>query len=818
MGGRGAAKPGALLLALWPDLPDPAEWGYNVVTHNDPAHYPFLERLDRPWTLITHPVAGEVVPHPAHTFGQTEPTLRWVNGEQINDLYVAQADASSADTDAFFAATGLDLSLHKGGFVLSKRLSRILRPYRASGFYDDVAIAYMEQDEDAAKVWDGAGLISHAMLERIGIDPNLTPEKQAHLRNELRHTHRVEFTVMTANGQDKGHAIVAEKLFDGAGNPVDFLLPEDTKREVRLTGDHAFVGVAPVHGKQQMRLDIQSLINLYPFFTEDQLLSWLDDEGQLFQEGITTGTVGALMGRIDGNTPLADVKAWPLREYLASGGHPLWFAGHTRSLFNQHLQRLNASTLEKLRLPIPGARHYVMPAAVGRRAGLEIIVDRGQIQIDAQAGTAWVNDDDWIELQDGQDGIAGILGGADNDDALWLFPFTDHDGSHKTLAWRSPNQSGEYVVLEPTTNSDIAGWNTSTPLSASTSAGLSTSTSTVLSSVEVNEPSTFPVADSRNLPPRVDHVQTEYLNLVVEDPDQASRVGQDYSVAAMDDAIARAQANQGALGMTCNTLMLDKAIFGRLPTNPPAPLEDVIDASVKTGADLSAVVGWNYAHSRELLETGVPIPSLLHNRLSIERDLPPEERPPERPPRPRFTSDHWLDRLEDGIRSHIEKIRAIRDKTSASARPPDALFDAAFADAEALQLGRALNSHVAAALKMETLSPTQYDRVRDELPDPTHEKPLERARRSAEDFLARFHPDRHSAILRGALSAAYIGETPTSDVAAWLQGSKPATGRTIGIGNQTIDALREIGLLDELGEIDGRLLSYPRAEIRHPHY
>ena len=209
MGGRGAAKPGALLLALWPDLPDPAEWGYNVVTHNDPAHYPFLDALTRPWTLITHPVDGNVTPHPAHTFGRTEPTLRWINGEQINDVYVVDMD-----TDAFFAATGLDLSLHKGGFVLSKRLSRILRPYRASGFYDDVTIAYMEQDEDAAKVWDGAGLISRAMLERIEVDANLSPEKQAQLRAELKHTRRVEFTVMTAAGQDKGHAIVAEDLFD----------------------------------------------------------------------------------------------------------------------------------------------------------------------------------------------------------------------------------------------------------------------------------------------------------------------------------------------------------------------------------------------------------------------------------------------------------------------------------------------------------------------------------------------------------------------------------------------------------------------------
>ena len=119
---------------------------------------------------------------------------------------------------------------------------------------------------------------------------------------------------------------------------------------------------------------------------------------------------------------------------------------------------------------------------------------------------------------------------------------------------------------------------------------------------------------------------------------------------------------------------------------------------------------------------------------------------------------------------------------------------------------------------METVAPTQFDRLRDAQPDPAHEKPLERARRSAEDFLARFHPDRHSAILRGALAAAYIGETPTSDVAAWLQGPKSATGRTTGIGNKTNDALREIGLLDELQEIDGKLLSYPRAEIRQPHY
>jgi len=48
-----------------------------------------------------------------------------------------------------------------------------------------------------------------------------------------------------------------------------------------------------------------------------------------------------------------------------------------------------------------------------------------------------------------------------------------------------------------------------------------------------------------------------------------------------------------------------EALYGRLPSNAalptPAPLEDVIDGAVKTGADLSQVVAWNYGNG------GVPV-------------------------------------------------------------------------------------------------------------------------------------------------------------------------------------------------------------------
>jgi hypothetical protein len=98
----------------------------------------------------------------------------------------------------------------------------------------------------------------------------------------------------------------------------------------------------------------------------------------------------------------------------------------------------------------------------------------------------------------------------------------------------------------------------------------------------------------------------------------------------MEAAVARAMANQGALGMYCNALMVNKALYGRLPANPPAPLEDIIDSAVKTGADLSQVVAWNYDNSREILESQTPIPALLHRRLSVDWS-DKENRPPSAP-------------------------------------------------------------------------------------------------------------------------------------------------------------------------------------------
>jgi hypothetical protein len=267
----------------------------------------------------------------------------------------------------------------------------------------------------------------------------------------------------------------------------------------------------------------------------------------------------------------------------------------------------------------------------------------------------------------------------------------------------------------------------------------------------------------------------------------------------METAVARAMANQGALGMYCNALMVNKALYGRLPDNPPAPLEDIIDSAVKTGADLSQVVAWNYANSREILESRTPIPTLLHRRLSV--DWSDKEN---RPPLPRTSGmagqePHWLDRLERGVKAHIQAMQQKRDDLATQARPPQIVLDAA--DMEAVKLGAGLNKAYAAALQ------TGKREAQANL--------LERAKYAAEDYLAHFPPQRRGTILLGALASIYGKEDGGSDTAVWLAAVKDETGLfppglgASSIAHETIAALREIGLLNEIVQTKEGLVVYP---------
>jgi hypothetical protein len=93
---------------------------------------------------------------------------------------------------------------------------------------------------------------------------------------------------------------------------VDFMFPAGSAKQELSLGrlGRTFVGLQPVHSEDQMCLDVQSLINLHPFFQPEQLLAWAGMESELFLSGIRDGRLEGILNR------LYDAESVDLRQSL----------------------------------------------------------------------------------------------------------------------------------------------------------------------------------------------------------------------------------------------------------------------------------------------------------------------------------------------------------------------------------------------------------------------------------------------------------------------------------------------------------------------
>ena len=743
--------------------------------------YPFLPN-ELQWQIVSQPFGDEEAlaeifqanpPTPSACpteLGRSGQVLRWVKDDKVLDLKVP-----GADTETFLARSGLRLSLHKGGYVLSKRLSRVMRPFRYWGFFRDTDLTLDYNPHLDGRLWDGSGQVSRGFIQRLADSLDLDERH----RRELLNTNRFEVTTLHAGGQDKGHVLVVDDL------ATDFMFPADSaKQELALVDGRLFIGLHPIHSEDQMCLDIQSLINLHPFFQPEHLLAWAGMESELFLDGIRNGRLASILNRLYDAESVSDLDSladWHVGEYIASGGSLMWFAGMVKAVARQHLNRLG-SRASKLRCPAPGGRYYLFPAAVGDRD-----VPEGHIELDPACATAWVNDHDWLTT------IVDVLGGCDGDDAVWVFPFSDVNdaGQAKLLIWRSPNQVGEYVVLRPTAHSHVLAWDTANGRLAA------------------------PQMKSRLLPNRIDSANYQYGHLT--EASDSSQVGASYSIEAMASTIRRAAANQGVLGAHCNALMVCKAIYGRLPDRLPASLEAVIDGSVKSGLDLTPVKQWNQMAITRMVKHGQVNANRVMPAVLLER-LPEWLRPQAEAahnsrttngcPTSGFPTAHWLDTLADGLERHRAQYWADVEALATEACPPLALFEQG---RNWLPVGKGLRQAYSRVIRQAILVHAQVD-----------ETDFDAAREASEAFLAEWPVEKRPFVLLGAAAYLYAqgpqvypepgrrnGE-PVRDALIWQLGAKrDGKGREAGIAQAMLAALRQIGLLgDPVWTTSGAILYY----------
>lgn len=544
-------------------------------------------------------------------FNGVKPTLRWLHEDDVVDLFMFHNDGTPVETEEFLKAIGMKLSLRKGGFVLSKRMSRTFRRYLLSGFYKTLNVKYMKQTGQERKIWDGAGVISRRFLKSLVKKlPEVMRTKDRKKAMWLANTaNRIEYTIVGPSGQDKGHAIVSDSIEE------DFILPMDTKSEIAIGNQH-FVGIDFPHSADDMKLDFQSLVNMGDFFRQDNfLMKSLKEYSSNFlkkvEEGKQPFNVNEEM--LDGD--------WFLPKFIASGGIVNQYPSTIKSAVSSHLTELNETVLNNWRLPVHGGRYYVMTSAVGEMAFGMKPIPQGHCKVDPEYSTLWVNNNDWIEF------ISGVTGGADHDDAYWVIPFTSK-GEKKILAWRSPNQMGEYVVLAPTEDSHEILWESE------------------------QGPVSFQELDAELLPKRLDRQELSYIYQLEKEPPCALA----YSVENMQSFIEDAANNIGVLGGYCNTLMVCAGLFNSPPNKPPLPLEEVVDATVKTGNNLSQVKQWLKFANEKLSDFQIPL--ALQPRLKVGNK------------KLKVTEGHWLDQLANDIEMHIASVEEARDVLITKSRIP----------------------------------------------------------------------------------------------------------------------------------------------------
>lgn len=711
---------------------------YSTITANTPVggDYPYLDNLGD-WSITGIHLTEENLPDIAGNG-----VIKWVRDDKVNIL-TYKSNKHKTMEQALLQDMGVGVDVKKGIYTVSKRISRQLgRPFRAYSFFQkDEVIVYVDRNLDKKK-WDGAGQVSRQFMEEFV--KHIPAKYKSWYERELKKTDRWEFTIGTSRGQLKGHAIIVDDL------DVDFRLPADTKGELRHAGkreNEVFIGLIPFHAKKSMRLDTQSLIDLNdnseePFFTNEQLHQWLLDETELVIQSLYSGKMTTVYERLK----IDEESTWHVPEYVQSGGNPFWFGGIVKSMLRQHTKALVKRAWESMRLPVPGGRYYVMVDVVGNKQ-----IPRGHVELEYKTATAWVNAEDWCET------LAERWGGADQDDALWCVPFSMKNGHKRILLWRSPNQLGEYAILKPSKECDEIPW--------------------VLAD---GRRYTYPYLNSKALPKVKEKQNVVYEESVSDDTILEAEA---YNNRSVMEAVVRALKNKGVLGSYCNRLMLMQAVEGGYKTPLPAELEAIIDATVKTGANIAHVLVDNQEWAVKFA-TKHAIPAALAHRI---QPLLPDEFVV------RTTEDHWIDKLMVGVMKHIVWYDSEIERIAADTMPP----------IEVLSEGK---KHLAKGAELKRI----YGQIIQSATEPSDET-FEEARKTSEKYLAQYSESERKNVLLGAIVQSYLmSENRVSDSVVWQMGGTKEDGtRESGIAQMTLEALRDIGVIGKRIETaEGAVLYY----------
>jgi hypothetical protein len=468
--------------------------------------------------------------------------------------------------------------------------------------------------------------------------------------------------VLYADGMIKGNCVaVDDATMDRLHGDAD-IVTHAANLKTELTGWHnVHVGLDPHPPKDEVRTDLQSMVNLPQLFRDAK--EWVSDFARKVLHHIASGEVLDTFDRLnriadneeDWGGNLYTQSRWTALEFVASGHDLRHSPALVERLFDAHVKGSFYLERGKVNVPVPCAwRMQVISASAARLLGYDVSADWGQIRVTADGQFAVVTDEDWLEMLPSH-------GGCDMDDSFSLY-FRTIGGCKRVVVLRSPNDLGEYSVFDYVDGDPF-------PVSVRY-AGKS------LDDLR-EEAVSWPEVDLAGAPERLSEavaagrVKVKGLPEVAYEP-------RAYDAEAVKDDVVRALAGTSPGGYV-NAKMLQALTVGTHLPELPATMEQVVDACVQGGSReaLLSVRAFARGVFEGVLKSKAPVDRTFWAAKGFERNLKKDD------PRPELV-DGWLTQLF----AHLNKVYAggralLAKKAQEWHTVPDCLVLVAHGEAEA---------------------------------------------------------------------------------------------------------------------------------------
>lgn len=469
-------------------------------------------------------------------------------------------------------------------FKTGKYFSRVFRPVKYGGFYKGLDVYVNREKHLTTKITDGISLVSLELAKSLGW-------------KDVKENMSAQFTLFYNDGLVKGHCVVSNLI----NHDIVIYGEDNIKEEISFTKGVEYVALEPVKKSDSLRMDIQSLLNLWKMFGPMQYLEWADKGIQQFKKDLFSGNLSAWLDNFE-DIDVEDYsqEQWTLRKAIWHRVDYTKYPGLVRSAWTMFKTSLmnyacNGSGEPNFRIPVPGGKRGYLRVDLrdhDKNGCFTSSLKEDEVEVD-EFGNVWFS-------PDGLPDTLSILGGADLDDALNLMGIE----AGQAVIYRNPNQYGEYIIRKIKFLFDNQS-----------------ETNKLVGEVPQKQ-----ITEDNSSPEKHNSTGNSLLdNFLASRPDSEIHF-KDYTAINLLRTFTAVSQSNASIGFASNGDMLlcsigivNPDLFTELSAKYKWNLENIIDATVKDGSDASDDMKQVSDFVNHIIEAGIPIPNALKARISEKK-------------------------------------------------------------------------------------------------------------------------------------------------------------------------------------------------------